>query len=131
MSCSVVHRRSSDLALLWLWCRPAAAAPTGPLAWEPPHAGGVALKRQKKKKLKKKEHQGIYLHIPKKSDSWGKLAKCFVYMTSGYLETSGTSKYFLLGLNAWHRKYLALTVCLMETNWAITALDSSSTSHVQ
>ena len=24
-----------DPVLLWLWCRPAAAAPVGPLAWEP------------------------------------------------------------------------------------------------
>ena len=30
-----------DLALLWLWCRP--------LAWKPPYAVGVALKRQKTK----------------------------------------------------------------------------------
>ena len=34
--------------LLWLWCRPAAVALTGPLAWEPPYAMGVALKRKKK-----------------------------------------------------------------------------------
>ena len=27
MRCVVVHRRGLDLALLWLWCRPAAAAP--------------------------------------------------------------------------------------------------------
>ena len=26
-----------DLALLWLWCRPAAAAPIQPIAWEPPY----------------------------------------------------------------------------------------------
>ena len=38
-----------DPALLWLWCRPAAAAaPIRPLAWEPPYAAGVALERQKK-----------------------------------------------------------------------------------
>ena len=30
MSCGVGHRYSSDLALLWLWCRPAAVAPIGP-----------------------------------------------------------------------------------------------------
>ena len=36
-----------DPALLWLWCRPAAAAPIGPLAWEPPNAAGVALKSKK------------------------------------------------------------------------------------
>ena len=33
-----------DLALLWLWCRPAAAALIRPLAWELPYAAGVALK---------------------------------------------------------------------------------------
>ena len=36
--------------LLWLWCRPAAAALTGPLAWEPPYAVGAALKKQNKTK---------------------------------------------------------------------------------
>ena len=33
---------------MWLWCRPVAAAPIQPLAWEPPYAVGVALKRQEK-----------------------------------------------------------------------------------
>ena len=37
-----------DLAWLWLWCRPAATARMGPLAWEPPYAVGATLKRQKK-----------------------------------------------------------------------------------
>ena len=36
-----------DLVLLWLWYRPAAVAPNGPLAWEPPYAVGVALKKAK------------------------------------------------------------------------------------
>ena len=38
-----------DPVLLWLWCRPAAAAPMQPLAWEPPCAAGVALKKERKK----------------------------------------------------------------------------------
>ena len=38
-----------DPALLWLWRRLAATTPIGPLAWEPPDATGVALKRKKKK----------------------------------------------------------------------------------
>ena len=50
MSCGVGHRCGSDLALLWLWCRPVAVAPIGPLAWEPPYAASVALKRKKKYK---------------------------------------------------------------------------------
>ena len=36
--------------LLWLWCRPAAAAPIQPLAWELLCAIGAALKKKKKKK---------------------------------------------------------------------------------
>ena len=44
MSCGVGRRRGSDLE--WLWQRPAAVAPIGPLDWEPPYAAGVALKRQ-------------------------------------------------------------------------------------
>ena len=37
-----------DPELLWLWCRPAAAAPVQPLAWELPYAS--ALEREEKKK---------------------------------------------------------------------------------
>ena len=47
MSCGVGCRLGSDLALLWLWHKPAAVAPIRPLAWEPPYATGVALKKQK------------------------------------------------------------------------------------
>ena len=39
-----------DLELLWLWYRPAAIDPIGPLVWEPPYATGAALKRQSKTK---------------------------------------------------------------------------------
>ena len=42
--CGVGHRCSLDLPLLWLWLWPAAVAPVGPLAWEPPEATPVALK---------------------------------------------------------------------------------------
>ena len=50
MSCGVGHRRSSDPTWLWLWCRLAATAPIGLLAWEPPCAVGMALKSERKKK---------------------------------------------------------------------------------
>ena len=42
-------RHSPDPMLLWLWSRPVTTALIGPLAWEPPLAEGVALKRQQKK----------------------------------------------------------------------------------
>ena len=35
------------LVFWWLWHRPAATAPIRPLAWEPPYAGGAALKSKK------------------------------------------------------------------------------------
>ena len=44
MSCGVGHRLGSDLALQWLWCRQAAAAPFQPLAWELLCAVGAVLK---------------------------------------------------------------------------------------
>jgi len=54
VSHGVGHRRGSDLALQWLWLRPVSTAPIRPLAWEPPYAASVALKRQKDQKKKKK-----------------------------------------------------------------------------
>ena len=50
MSSGVGPGRGLDPMLLWLWGMPAAAALIRPLAWEPPYAVDVALKRQKKKK---------------------------------------------------------------------------------
>ena len=52
MSCGVGQKHGSDL--VWLWYRPTTIALIQPLAWEPPYAVGVALKRQEKKKKKKK-----------------------------------------------------------------------------
>ena len=43
--------------LLWLWCRPADAAPIQALARELPHAVGAALKSKKKKKKEFGEKQ--------------------------------------------------------------------------
>ena len=44
MSYGVGRRCSFDPALLWLWCRLAAAALIRPLPWELPYAAGAALK---------------------------------------------------------------------------------------
>ena len=51
MSYSVGHRLCSDLELLWLWHKPAAAAPIRSLVREFPYAAPVALKEKKRKKL--------------------------------------------------------------------------------
>ena len=45
--------------LLYLWGRPAAAAPVRPLAWELSYAMSVALKRPKKKKRQETNNHGI------------------------------------------------------------------------
>ena len=65
MSCGVGCRCGSDLAWLWLWCRPAGIALIRSLAWELPypHASGAALKRQKPKKKKKTSLYSHQLHI--------------------------------------------------------------------
>ena len=60
MSYDVGHRHNSDLVLLWLWCRPAAAAPVQPLALELPYAEGVALEKEKRGKLKKRKFQQFH-----------------------------------------------------------------------
>ena len=46
MSYGLGHRCNSDLTLLWLWCRSAAAALIGPLAWKLPYATGAAPQRK-------------------------------------------------------------------------------------
>ena len=42
-----------------MWCRPAAIAPTRPLAWELPYAVGVALKRQNNKNNNKNKQYSM------------------------------------------------------------------------
>ena len=61
MSCGVGHRCGSDPELLWLVCRPPAAAPIRPLAWELPHVAGEVLKS---KKIKEKNNKNIMFVSP-------------------------------------------------------------------
>ena len=53
MSCRVGHRCGSDLVLLWLWHRLAAAAVIRPLAWELAYAMNMALKKEKEEEKRK------------------------------------------------------------------------------
>ena len=64
MSCGVGRRRGLDPALLWLRRRPAATAPTRPLAWEPPHMPQEWPKKWQKDKKEKKFLKN-YLNISK------------------------------------------------------------------
>ena len=52
MSCGEGHKLGLSPTWLWLWRRPVAIAPIGPLAWELPYAAGAALKRKKNKNKK-------------------------------------------------------------------------------
>ena len=49
MSSGIGCTRSLDLALLWLCCKPAAAALIQPLTWELPYAMRAALNKQTNK----------------------------------------------------------------------------------
>ena len=62
MSCGVGLRCGLHLVMLWFWHMLAAVAPIGPLAWEPPHVLGAALRRKEKKK---KEEERKYEHRDK------------------------------------------------------------------
>ena len=46
MSCGIGHRHDLDVALLWLWCTPAATALIQHLAWDSTYVVDAALKRQ-------------------------------------------------------------------------------------
>ena len=50
VSCGVGCICGSHPTFLWLWCRPVATAPIGPLTREAPYSSCAALNRQKKKK---------------------------------------------------------------------------------
>ena len=57
MSCGVGRRHSLDLALLWLWCRPAGAAPILPLNCKLLYATHITLKSKKRRKEGRKEKE--------------------------------------------------------------------------
>ena len=64
MNCGVGCRCSSDPALLWQWCRPAATALVRSLAWESPYDVGRALEKAKRQK-KKKAQITVFLKLLK------------------------------------------------------------------
>ena len=72
MNCGVGCRRGLHLAWPWLWCRLAAVALIGPLAWEPPYTAGAALKKTKNKESSFLEGH-IHRHTKnEKRNTWNK-----------------------------------------------------------
>ena len=59
MSCGVGCRHGLDPTLLWLGCRPAAAALIQPLAWEQPYVTHAALKTKTKKQQQQQQQKTV------------------------------------------------------------------------
>ena len=56
-----------DLALKWLWHRPAAVVPVQPLVWELPYATGVALKRKKNSTFHRDTYSKAIVKTPRRN----------------------------------------------------------------
>ena len=89
MSCGAGHRCSSDPTLLWLWHRPAAVAPTGPLVWEPTCATSTAPKSKKKEK----KRCSVLLAIRKKDTI---TRYHYTYIGMAKIKLSDNTKYQML-----------------------------------
>ena len=112
MSCGVGRRRDTDLALLWP--RPAAVAPIGPWAWEPPYAMGAALRKKIKRQKKKKKVSNVF------ETNCLSLLKSLT-VTIWFRKTNEREKinqnYFGLLLN--HRKLLLFDFFLDPQKWKL------------
>ena len=100
MSCRVGHRGGLDPALLWLWHRLAATAPSRPLAWEPPYAAEVALEKAKRQKKKKKKKKTLPITL---SPSKITLGNVLVYLVCFHAQSPicCTALPWVCGLRAW------------------------------
>ena len=101
MSCGVGCRQGLNLALLWLWRRPAAIAMIQPLAWERTYAMDVALKRQRDKKKKKKKRKKTKPNP--KTGSWGEVISRISF-------TPGRSRLLLLPVKGNHLLPLGFSI---------------------
>ena len=116
MSCGVGCQHSSDLALLWLWCRPAATVLFQLLAWEPPYAAGMALKRKERKRGREEGKKGGWIFVlnpalkSKERKEGGRQADRIFHMESSFLKfiyllighTHGTQNFPGRGSNPHH-----------------------------
>ena len=91
---------------LWLFCRPAATAPIGSLAWELPYAMGAALKRQRKTKKKvNRMYVHLYLCVC--------VCVCVCVWNNHKLYTREKRKKRIFLLLLWHMEVPRLGVCLI------------------
>ena len=109
VSCAVGCRRGLDLVFLWLWFwrRLVATASIGSLAWEPPHASGVALEKDKKEKKKRvwvsnggEDGQRVW---ERSAGTWARLAQVWAGHREGELTMASE---LMAGQLSRHRKCL-------------------------
>ena len=95
MSCGVGWGHGLDPVLLWLWYRPAAAAPIRLLALETPYATGAALKIKKKKKFSQEYRTW---------ETGTRLQECTIYVLFAYSKVELPKKSLCAGLKHSGRK---------------------------
>ena len=69
-NCGIGHRCGSDLVLPWLWCRPAAAAPTQSLVQGLLYAADMSIKRKTNSNKIERFIKRMYFRF---GGEWGKL----------------------------------------------------------
>ena len=75
MSCGVGRRCDSDLALLWLWCRPAATTPIQPLNWHSQMKWNITTDPGDAKRITKECYEQLYMHKLDNFDEMGQFLK--------------------------------------------------------
>ena len=130
MSCSVGHKCSSDLELLWLWCRPAAFASIQPLAWELHCATHRCGSQKQEGKKERKEILRIFTPFPNldlsrshykikshQHKNWMTHSQNIRYYGRG----KGRQQFFLLELTkSWLIRFTSLKpASLLESYWGL------------
>ena len=135
--CCVGCRCSSDLALLWLWCRLVATALIQPLTWELPYATSAALKKDKKRKRKKsldevitrkeKNMSETQIYIKEKHQKGVSVSKIKTF-TFLILNRSNIQQFVQNndGNNTFN--YICLSICLCSNLWVPGRLQISDTN---
>ena len=94
-SCRVGRRCDLNLVLLWVWCGPAAAAPTQSLAREFLYATGMAIKRKKTERVRENKWMNVFKKVRRKE-------KTPFLKPGGLLQTSKVLSWELLLDNSTH-----------------------------
>ena len=114
VSCGGGHRCGSNP--VWLWCRPAAIAPIGPLAWEPLYAAGAFLEKEKK--------NGHYLMVW--SLVWSLIQEEDITIINIHTPNIGEPRYLQQILTDRKGEIDGNTIVVGDFNTLLTSMDRSS-----